>query len=1112
MSYESSNNFYSHNNNPNPRAQQMLSSNYYSRPPPQSSAMNQYQGYPSSTSHQTFPSYDPYESRSTSYYPPYASSHEQQRSVGANYYGENHVEPSVYLSKDSNSLNDSNSMMVSNDYQTGNTSTPMTQMPQRNISYHNSSMMPAAHPSLRQQQQGDPYGNSNASPYSYANSNVMNTRYSVPPHRSAYANDVTIGKVQPYPAQSSYPAYSNGPSNYPTTSQSTWPPVVSSNTTEPDSNYSHSQMQTSSSTTGTAEYRSQDDDSNSAKAKGSVPESPNYANISSNVFDDAESSNSSFSDSPSVSNEKASKKPKNAQITQSEILNKLREMGNEPERNLFIDRLQKLWEEHHVVCRKLPTLARQTIDLYRLYLLIREQNGFEQFSKTAKNRHWRDIALKLHIPNCSTAALTMKQKYIQLKLFHYECKYDRGSIDPEPILADIEKPKEKRSLKQTDEKSMNSFTETPSTKQPETDYQPASASAPNVNSQSQHAYIPPTAQFAKKADESYKVQLRAMPVAFPPNSVEATTLSTKFKRRKLTAKDIPPIDPMKLLMSLRAGLLAETTWALDTINIMLSDDQTHTYFRLKQMPGLLQAIIDNYLKCLTELFDELKVEHESQLQENQHESNQEQASVIYRIESNCLNKYQRKYSRAQDIKYEHVYDQQGNLKSNPESIVDLQNTDDLCYIQTHFDPLHVDDRYYENLHHSHHSDSTISSEEHDQEPTKTSVKRLKSLESDMSPNYNEEFLQHYKRKFQFDEDYSSSTNTDLNAHMNVNNQQENASAIFTRYSFGYDQTSSRCICISSILRNLSFIPGNDIELVKYQTLIHLLARLLLLRHNVKTTATSSDNDQSLIDCQSKNENSTILPSFSWSECLINIRENTLVTLTNIAGVLIFDSLDSDLINQLIDGLLHWSTCYSDEAMDPIQSPYLSAQRLSIEILTKLSIHEMNMDFILATPPVQRISSLFRILTDWLNVDEMNTQNSHVNRSQTYTQREFAIVLLNALLRCDSNVTSIITHIPYTISLLINFLEDYERKTNELNTRYGSDYVLRISNTQQAEQFLFTTNDMLKRAANCLLLIAHQSENTKLMKKYEDRILNLSISNIIDRNVGRILTDILHYCS
>jgi hypothetical protein len=71
---------------------------------------------------------------------------------------------------------------------------------------------------------------------------------------------------------------------------------------------------------------------------------------------------------------------------------------------------------------------------------------------------------------------------------------------------------------------------------------------------------------------------------FPPNSVEATTIPSKIKRKKLTAKDVSmyhsslsqlfpktnfllaPVDPWKLMMSLRGGLLAETTWALDTIN------------------------------------------------------------------------------------------------------------------------------------------------------------------------------------------------------------------------------------------------------------------------------------------------------------------------------------------------------------------------------------------------------------------------------------------------------------------------------------------------------------------------------------------------------------------
>jgi hypothetical protein len=171
-----------------------------------------------------------------------------------------------------------------------------------------------------------------------------------------------------------------------------------------------------------------------------------------------------------------------------------------------------------------------------------------------------------------------------------------------------------------------------------------------------------------------------------------------------------------------------------------------------------------------------------------------------------------------------------------------------------------------------------------------------------------------------------------------------------------------------------------------------------------------------------------------------------------------------------------------------------------------------MDFILATPPFHRIISLFHILTNWLNVDDMNSSILNLTRTQTNIQREFAIVLLSALIRCDSNTANIIAHIPYTISLLINFLEDYEIKTNELTTRYGSDYLLRLINTQQAEQVLFTTNDMLKRAANCLLAIVNYTDNIKIMKKYEDRILNLSISNVIDRNIGQILADILHYCS
>ncbi|CAF3915447.1 unnamed protein product [Rotaria magnacalcarata] len=986
------------------------------------------------------------------------------------------------------------------------------------------------------------------------------------------------------------------------------------------------------------------------------PKSPSGTSMSSYVPDDADSSNSSFPDSPPPSHEKGQQKRKlssatsNAHSTPAEVFTKLRDMGDESERQeryLFVERLQKLWEENQIVCRNLPSISKQTIDLYRLYTCVREQNGFQEFSKVAKNRHWRDIASKLNIPNSSSAAFNVKQKYINLKLFHYECKYDRGGISPEPILGEIEKQQGKRTKTpkkgannsgtaannttdntndgKTASPQVHSQSQPPVLSQqqpqqppvqdpyrgypppsaqshphqmghpqqqyrpmqmpmhpygtpgnemqpsydpsssgpmmysnPEMDYQrvgyppgqqppqmmkppsnvygmppppqsqvaqPPSSMAPqhrppgpypsiaskpqqqmvpssqqdyNAPSASsvmcappnQHApptqvsqpppplqqqqpptsatgpqqtyhyqpqqpmpsaypplgyqqprppmmsgppqthdpylsqqvppnqtypnQVPPTYMYKKSensttdssnldnqdANKGNKIlmnQLRSsfsntsmlptstpisiltssttstnatitpssMPTtSFPPNSIEATTLSSKVKRKKLTAKDVTPVDPWKLMMSLRGGLLAETTWALDTINIMLTDDQTHTYFRLKQMPGLLQAIVDIYLKCLTQLFDEFKsspsnIEDQQPLLKDlngsshltcttikKHE-NKQQESTIYRVESNSLNKYRRKYNKEQSVVYDRVYDEQGNEKTDP-------------------------------------------------------------------------------------------TDTD----------------------------EQKCS-----------------------------------------------------------------PSFCWAECVINVRENTLVTLANIAGTLVLDTFDSDLLYTLIDGLLHWSTCYSGEAIDSLQSSLLSAQRLAIEILTKLSVHEMNMDFILATPPFYRIVSLFHVLTDWLIVDDINggisnwhppslTSSTHyytnVSRPQSHIQREFAIVLLNALVRCDSLASSVIAHIPYAISLLLNFLEDYEMKTNELMVRYGPDYVIRLttqpSNIQHAEQILFTTGDMLKRAATCLLSIVSYSDNIKLVKRYEDRILNLSTSHVIDSNVGRVLTDVLHYCS
>lgn len=137
---------------------------------------------------------------------------------------------------------------------------------------------------------------------------------------------------------------------------------------------------------------------------------------------------------------------------------------------------------------------------------------------------------------------------------------------------------------------------------------------------------------------------------------------------------------------------------------------------------------------------------------------------------------------------------------------------------------------------------------------------------------NKEFLERYKRRFEYDENQtyelysgicssslsSSSSinklnnNKDFDSCTSSNDQQENASTLFTYHSLAYDQICARCTCVSSILRNLSFILGNDIELVKCKTLIGLLARLLLLRHGINHNH-MSDNQSSIDETVNQNQ-------------------------------------------------------------------------------------------------------------------------------------------------------------------------------------------------------------------------------------------------------------------
>lgn len=66
-------------------------------------------------------------------------------------------------------------------------------------------------------------------------------------------------------------------------------------------------------------------------------------------------------------------------------------------------------------------------------------------------------------------------------------------------------------------------------------------------------------------------------MTFPPDSIEAIT-PLLYKRRKLARADVAPVEAWRIMMALRSGLLAESCWALDVLNILLFDDNSVSIF------------------------------------------------------------------------------------------------------------------------------------------------------------------------------------------------------------------------------------------------------------------------------------------------------------------------------------------------------------------------------------------------------------------------------------------------------------------------------------------------------------------------------------------------------
>lgn len=314
-----------------------------------------------------------------------------------------------------------------------------------------------------------------------------------------------------------------------------------------------------------------------------------------------------------------------------------------------------------------------------------------------------------------------------------------------------------------------------------------------------------------------------------------------------------------------------------------------------------------------------------------------------------------------------------------------------------------------------------------------------------------------------------------------------------------DSLARRCICLSTILRNLTFVPGNELEFSKSEAFLAILGKVLLIHHEHPVRTKKQRNYDREEDADFSDSCSSLQgESEWWWDFLVTIRENMLVALTNISGYLDLSIYDEPVSRPILDGLLHWAVCPSAHGQDPFttlsnNSP-LSPQRLALEALCRLCVTDTNVDLVIATPPFARLEKLCAVLT------------KHLCKNEDQVLREFSVNLLHYLAGADSIMARIIARQSPCVSYLVAFIEQAEQTALGVANQHGINFL------RENPDSMGTSLDMLRRAAGTLLHLAKHPDNRPLFMQQEQRLLGLVMSHILDQQVALIISRVLFQTS
>ncbi|EDO30702.1 predicted protein [Nematostella vectensis] len=590
-------------------------------------------------------------------------------------------------------------------------------------------------------------------------------------------------------------------------------------------------------------------------------------------------------------------------------------------------------------------------------------------------------------------------------------------------------------------------------------------------------------------------------VGFPADCVEGTR-PVFTKKRKLTSRDLGPVEAWRVMMSLKSGLLAETTWALDTLNILLYDENTVGYFVLSHLPGLLDNLLDHFRCYLAQIFGKM-------------------SDIEVGLGTAFLHKPSKRRAKPDEKKSPDEKLEEDSCRSLTAFIASASidhpdegfvsrarmwsrgGSDVTTHIQTHVGTATSPRKA---LHRKAHARTAIApvekaathSPENDAcQPDKITCSKdnVPCSKDDITCNKDSIACSRERTDAYIESLVASKVRQDRGACVHEQECVRKEDAPLCLRTESDDAISRRCICVSNILRGLSFVPGNDIEMHRHAGLLLILGRLLLLYHEhahrvpYKRTYLQVDEEPD-VPVDDRDD--------WWWHCLEVLRENALVILSNIAGQLDLTFYSDTIRASVLEGLLHWLVCESADALDPMPtatpSTSLSAQQLVLEALAKMSILGGNAELIISTSSSPQLVLIHDTL-----VRLLGSRGNPVCR-------ELTLVLLSNLSQSDNEFANLGDK-KQCIAMLLQFIED---AANSINA-YSSGSSL-AQGGYTSEDFCGTSVDMLRRAASTLVCLSRCKSNKAVFLPFQDRLLVLTTLRLLDGMIGSHLADVLYYLS